>query len=188
MTAEFTKNLRKKRFSTVLEEFTTEEDCLARYPAPVLLLEPYEEGKHGTVDTPEPMAATMADAAVTAQQVFTGAAAGLVHPNARVDCLGKSKRNPFEGLVTLGRARNNDIILSSATVSKLHAIFRYVDGQWFVQDKNSTNGVYIDGVRIPPGEERAVNDGARLRFGTAITARFFEPESFWAFCSMMRPR
>src|SRR5437667_7441007 len=39
-------------------------------------------------------------------------------------------QDTFESMITVGRARNNDIIVPGAMVSKFHAFFRQIDGEW----------------------------------------------------------
>jgi flagellar basal body-associated protein FliL len=53
---------------------------------------------------------------------------------------------------SIGRTAENDLALADALVSRQHAGL-YVDerGVWII-DKNSSNGVYLSGVRIPAGE------------------------------------
>lgn len=110
-----------------------------------------------------------------------------VHPDARLDWLEKSNRNPFGALITLGRARNNDIIVDHPTVSKVHVIFTRVGReQWTVSDERSANGTFLNGVRLAAGEKRPVSDGDNLRFGPDIVGRFFEPGSVWHFGRMLK--
>ena len=45
---------------------------------------------------------------------------------------------------------SNEIELPSLAVSRWHARIDYVDGQFVITDLNSVNGVYVNGVRIPP--------------------------------------
>jgi len=78
----------------------------------------------------------------------------------------KTARNPFAQLVTLGRARNNDLILSSASVSKVHAWF--LDGGpsgWFLQDNGSTNGTTHNDEPVRSGDNVALRRGDLLGFG-----------------------
>lgn len=110
-----------------------------------------------------------------------------VHPDARLEWLEKSTRNPFGALITLGRARNNDLIVDHPTVSKVHVIFTRVGReQWTVSDERSANGTFLNGVRLSAGEKRPVSDGDNLRFGPDIVGRFFEPGSVWHFGRMLK--
>jgi hypothetical protein len=57
--------------------------------------------------------------------------------------LKKSHRN-LSSLITLGRSAKADIVISSMEVSKLHCGFYRVDGNWYVLDLDSTNGIVVD--------------------------------------------
>ncbi len=157
------------------------------FPEPVLLLEPLGAGAGSAVDTPPEGSSFDQTSAekVVAPQLFRAPIAGMVHPEAQVAWLRKTDRNPFVGLVTIGRARNNDIILAHSSVSKLHAIVHRHGIGWLIEDRNSTNGTFIEGVRLPGEERRALNDGTSLRIADAVQARFFEPGSFWSFCQLV---
>lgn len=55
--------------------------------------------------------------------------------------------------VTLGRHDSNDICLNNDTfVSRLHARIFHRDGNWWLEDCQSTNGTYIE----MPGEDLEV--------------------------------
>lgn len=82
-------------------------------------------------------------------------------------------RNPFP-YVSLGRTRNNDIIVMDATVSKFHAFFREDDGQLVVADAGSRNGTLVDAAVVATrgeGAPTALRARATLRFGS-VTMTF----------------
>jgi hypothetical protein len=111
-----------------------------------------------------------------------------IHPDARIEWLVKSDRNPFGALITLGRAKNNDVIIPHPTISKVHVIFTQLKGGWLVSDERSANGTFVNGVQLTPSEKRPISDGDSLRFGPDVMARFFEPGSLGQFLFMTRPR
>ena len=160
---------------------------LAAYPDPVLILEPFRAP--GTaldqIDA-STFGQTTTDVIIT-PELFSNPAvsAAMVHPEAMVAWVSKTGRNPFPGMVTVGRAGNNDVILPHGSISKIHAIFHRHGVSWLIEDRGSTNGTYLDGVRLPAQERRVLNDGSRLRFGEGSTARFFEAESFADFCELI---
>lgn len=47
--------------------------------------------------------------------------------------------------LTIGRARENDIIVQSEAVSRLHARLIQSDGGWFIRDNGSKNGIMVNG-------------------------------------------
>lgn len=83
----------------------------------------------------------------------------------------------FSERVSVGRARNNDVVLRHGSVSKFHAWLRCdEDGYFYVGDAASRNGTLANGDavhaphRLAPGDE--------VTFG-AITAVFCPAETLW---------
>jgi putative nucleotidyltransferase with HDIG domain len=58
-----------------------------------------------------------------------------------------------ESLLRAGRLGSLEIVLDDSSVSRRHAEVRYGDDGWSVRDLESTNGTYVNGVRIGPGEQ-----------------------------------
>jgi pSer/pThr/pTyr-binding forkhead associated (FHA) protein len=52
------------------------------------------------------------------------------------------------GVTTIGRAPDNDVVLTALTVSGYHAEVRFEDGRYVLYDKNSRNGTFVNGRRI----------------------------------------
>ena len=50
--------------------------------------------------------------------------------------------------ITIGREARCNIVLSHISVSKNHAVIRREEGKYFIYDKSSANGVFINGRRI----------------------------------------
>ncbi|NEC85376.1 FHA domain-containing protein [Streptomyces sp. SID12501] len=63
----------------------------------------------------------------------------------------------------VGRDPLSEIVIDDARVSWHHAVLRPEADHWTVEDENSTNGTYADGLRI---HERDVGPGSVLRFGS----------------------
>jgi hypothetical protein len=73
----------------------------------------------------------------------------------------------FSERVTVGRARNSDVVLRHASVSKFHAWFsRDEQNAYFISDASSHNGTWRNGVALRGGESARVASGDLLRFGT----------------------
>lgn len=53
-------------------------------------------------------------------------------------------------LITVGRAKDNDITLLDDAISRHHMQIKRMNGRWTVIDLNSTNGVHLDSQRIDP--------------------------------------
>jgi hypothetical protein len=61
----------------------------------------------------------------------------------------KTVRNVYERKITVGRAKNNDIVIRSPKISKVHAVIeRQKEGGYFLSDLGSTNGTRVNGERL----------------------------------------
>lgn len=84
-----------------------------------------------------------------------------------------------EERIGVGRARNRDVVLRHASVSKFHAWFQLDnDGTVYVADAGSTNGTKVDGKSLTPRELVAVEPGTPVSFGK-VTALVCEPAIVW---------
>ncbi len=60
---------------------------------------------------------------------------------------------------SVGSGRENDLVIEHTTVSRKHAVLRYLNDRYTVTDLGSTNGTFVNGrrikgsVRIGPGDE-----------------------------------
>jgi hypothetical protein len=72
----------------------------------------------------------------------------------------------FSERVTVGRARNNDVVLRHPSVSKFHAWFaRDDDNVYFLTDATSRNGTTRNGTPLDGGTPVRLRAGDLLRFG-----------------------
>jgi hypothetical protein len=69
-------------------------------------------------------------------------------------------RPPFE----VGRARDNDLVLRDAEVSRTHVRFESRNGIVYVDDLGSSNGTFLNGQRVTESIE--VREGDRVDVGT----------------------
>ncbi|WP_153505791.1 FHA domain-containing protein [Cumulibacter manganitolerans] len=65
--------------------------------------------------------------------------------------------------VTVGRSARCDVVLDDERVSRLHAVVRLLGARAVIEDAGSTNGTYVDGVRIEGPTE--LREGAAVRLG-----------------------
>lgn len=105
--------------------------------------------------------------------------------------LALSKRADSDALyperISVGRARNKDIVLRHASVSKFHAWFETSrDGTAYVADADSKNLTRLNGETLLPRERTAVAPGDFVRFGS-IDCLLCEPSAFWAALRMRAP-
>jgi hypothetical protein len=116
-----------------------------------LVQPPKEQGRAKPEVPPEPVGGTKAFTPPPAATASVSAAEaeelGLAHePRARLKVGGK----PYElsrDVVVLGRSRECDITLDDSNVSRRHAEVRRENGNWFVVDLGSTNGIEVNGKR-----------------------------------------
>lgn len=55
---------------------------------------------------------------------------------------------PISDLTTIGRSTRNDIILRDPYISSEHALVRFSAGTYLLEDLESTNGTFVNGVKI----------------------------------------
>lgn len=53
-----------------------------------------------------------------------------------------------------------DVVLDWPAASRNHCYIEYRDGKYFLQDLNSRNGTYLDGVKLEPGQPRFLKNEA----------------------------
>lgn len=87
----------------------------------------------------------------------------------RVLPLVKAPGNPYSDRISVGRARNCDVVLRNPSVSKLHAhMRREPNGSWVLIDVNSHNGTSIDGMRVQPSQPVPLRIGEQVTFGGMV--------------------
>jgi hypothetical protein len=67
--------------------------------------------------------------------------------------------------LVVGRSHTCGLVFGGDGVSRRHAGFERVDGQWYVTDLDSTNGTYVDGVQV---QRAPIKAGSRVRLGDSI--------------------
>ena len=84
---------------------------------------------------------------------------------AQANWLGEQRSKIFatEG-GTIGRVPGNDWVLPDQLISSRHAAIQYADGQFYVIDTNSSNGVFLKApnFRLEQGRPYPINTGDRL--------------------------
>jgi hypothetical protein len=100
------------------------------------------------------------------------AAQASLTPEARTDGLtftdGRSvtvELDPRLGVLRLGRATDNDIVVADQRVSRYHAQLRWLDGGWLLYDLDSTNGTYVDERQLEANHPRLIGPGMVVRLG-----------------------
>jgi hypothetical protein len=67
--------------------------------------------------------------------------------------------------VIIGRSNRCDLVILEEALSRQHCMVEFKNGEFFVTDLNSANGVYIDSQRIEPGRPVAVKTYMQLSIG-----------------------
>jgi hypothetical protein len=98
-------------------------------------------------------------------------------PKCHVVPIRKRSEVSFLHHVSVGRARNHDIVLRHKSVSKFHAWFELTqDVRLFVKDCDSSNHTFVNGTKVKDREE--VRAGDTLRFGS-VEGRLCTAEGLW---------
>jgi hypothetical protein len=84
----------------------------------------------------------------------------------------KREGGPFPDRIGIGRARNCDVVLRFATISKLHAQLRLGDPLTIV-DIDSANGTKLNGRALQPRKPEPIVVGDRLELG-AVELRLLD--------------
>ena len=139
------------------------EEFLRNHPEPVFVVEPFVHDEKAKFHT------------------TAGAGApGTSHSVARVRK--REGANAFGIMVTIGRAKNNDIELMAPDVSKFHAyLMQGPDGSWALTDAGSTYGSEVRGKRLQPRTDRVVlASGDPVRLGS-VKLTFLEAPQFYEY-------
>ncbi len=67
--------------------------------------------------------------------------------------------------VAVGRSTGNDIVLDTTGISRYHIKFTFNEHQARLEDLDSANGTYVDGVRLPPHEPYVLRGGEEIQIG-----------------------
>jgi pSer/pThr/pTyr-binding forkhead associated (FHA) protein len=75
-------------------------------------------------------------------------------------------------VVTVGRQPGIYLLIDHASVSRRHAEISYANGQYILRDLGSTNGTYINGVRLEAESVSILKQNDEIRFGKVAKFSF----------------
>lgn len=67
--------------------------------------------------------------------------------------------------VTVGRSPQADLIIPHDSISRQHCQIEFINGDFFITDIGSSNGTYIDGVRLQTHDRRKYTSNQHLKLG-----------------------
>jgi hypothetical protein len=80
--------------------------------------------------------------------------------------------------ITLGRGPSCDLEIDEGTISQLHLVFVRDGEEWSVRDVGSTNGSWLEGVRLEPNQPVPLKEGARLQ-AAQVLFTFASSSGLW---------
>jgi NADPH-dependent 2,4-dienoyl-CoA reductase/sulfur reductase-like enzyme/pSer/pThr/pTyr-binding forkhead associated (FHA) protein len=75
-------------------------------------------------------------------------------------------------VIAVGRQPGVPLLIDQGSVSRRHAEISYANGQYILHDLGSTNGTFVNDVRIEPNSPYMLKPNDLLRFGKLVTFRF----------------
>ncbi len=69
---------------------------------------------------------------------------------------------------TIGRSQGNDIVLVGSKVSRWHARLEYSSAKWHIADSGSTNGTFLDEIKLPRDKAQVWSAGQVAHIGPFI--------------------
>jgi hypothetical protein len=90
----------------------------------------------------------------------------------------KAPGNPYPDRVSVGRARNCDLVMRDPSVSKLHAHFRIGGGKLELVDIDSQNGTRVNGRQLAPHQPAVVASGDTILFGS-VAAKLMDAATLY---------
>jgi pSer/pThr/pTyr-binding forkhead associated (FHA) protein len=85
---------------------------------------------------------------------------------------GNQQSFEFKQPFRIGRVDQCEVCVKSEYVSRLHAEVVFENGDWWIRDLNSSNGLYLDGSRV---ERSVLSRPTTIRLGIEGPELFFKP-------------
>lgn len=72
---------------------------------------------------------------------------------------------PIGSKLTIGRNKNNQMVLPSRSVSNFHVKIYFEDGRYMLEDMDSTNGTFVNGNRV---DKKSLQPGDEIRISETV--------------------
>jgi len=79
---------------------------------------------------------------------------------------------PDSGTMTLGRAKDNTVVIDVSTVSSKHASITVAASGVKISDVGSTNGTFVDSLQVTAGYSKPLTNGTTVIFGDEFLAKY----------------
>ena len=70
--------------------------------------------------------------------------------------------------LTIGREKGNDFVIDDSMVSRFHLEVQQIRGSYFIKDRGSSNGTYLNGRLISPDKYIKIKNGDTIRLGNRV--------------------
>ena len=77
-----------------------------------------------------------------------------------------------DSMYTIGRSDSCSIVIKDPTLSREHARIWWDNGNWYLEDSNSANGVELNGVILEPGRAYILTSGCTILLAATYEFRF----------------
>ena len=67
--------------------------------------------------------------------------------------------------ITIGRDSDNDVMVDNKLASRHHAVIQKIKDQYFIKDDGSTNGTFVNDIRIPKEKYIKLKPGDKITVG-----------------------
>ena len=127
------------------------------------------EGVSGTADIPTGPEAGNSDYSRADTGIHDDDMSGSAVEGGRLVCVeGPVKGQEFPllaGPTYIGRGVSNEIVIEDGSVSRVHAVVHFRDGIFSIEDKDSNNGLEVNGEKISAG---TLTSGDEVVFGSVV--------------------
>jgi hypothetical protein len=151
----------------------TAKEFLNSYPIPALLVIDRSAKSPGVLDFLGPEKSGF--------QLVTQSIEGteILRYLGKVAFVTKRPGNPYPHLISVGRSKKNDITIAVDSVSRVHGYFVAENDGWSFTDHGSSNGSYLNGEQLEPGQKVSLEDHSTLRLGLEALLEFLSPAALY---------